>query len=259
MKFFDINLYTPVQQRIGVRPLEATFIEDFPEGRIKTELMFHNDDFSLVIFRAAAYRTPDDPTPTTGWAIEKQFVPKESKDYFSPNVSSWVENCETSAVGRALANMGYTGTKAQRPSREEMNKVNRVADAYETLETTEPALPIPISVPTAAAGTLEQEPLEQEPPKPAEAAEPPKPVPPVLTPERVPGSITEELLVALNDVLDAHPMHPNRFAMNSEWVLSQVSKERTKVGLPAASKLNELSLYETTRVIEIITKWMVKS
>ena len=40
------------------------------------------------------------------------------------NRTSHVENCETSAIGRALANAGYAGSDmAKRPSREEMTKV----------------------------------------------------------------------------------------------------------------------------------------
>jgi hypothetical protein len=36
-----------------------------------------------------------------------------------------MENCETSAIGRALANWKYQGSKKARPSREEMAKVER--------------------------------------------------------------------------------------------------------------------------------------
>jgi hypothetical protein len=44
------------------------------------------------------------------------------------NRTSHVENCETSAVGRALANAGMAGTDVnKRPSREEMMKVQNTA------------------------------------------------------------------------------------------------------------------------------------
>lgn len=48
------------------------------------------------------------------------------------NKSSALENCATSAIGRALADMNYQGSnkgKAQRPSREEMEKVSRVEES----------------------------------------------------------------------------------------------------------------------------------
>jgi hypothetical protein len=46
------------------------------------------------------------------------------------NRTSHVENCETSAVGRALANAGMAGTDVnKRPSREEMEKVERSSAA----------------------------------------------------------------------------------------------------------------------------------
>jgi len=52
---------------------------------------------------------------------------------YGANKTSALENCETSAIGRALANMGLHGNK--RASREEMSKVERgvtpKADAWE--------------------------------------------------------------------------------------------------------------------------------
>jgi hypothetical protein len=44
------------------------------------------------------------------------------------NSTSALENCETSAIGRALANGGYAA-KGKRPSREEMSKVERLSAA----------------------------------------------------------------------------------------------------------------------------------
>jgi hypothetical protein len=50
------------------------------------------------------------------------------------NKTSHVENCETSAIGRALANAGYAGADpAKRASREEMSKVqNSAGNFYQT-------------------------------------------------------------------------------------------------------------------------------
>jgi hypothetical protein len=52
----------------------------------------------------------------TGWAFEIDGAGMANK-------TSALENCETSAIGRALANMNYSGNK--RASREEMAKVQR--------------------------------------------------------------------------------------------------------------------------------------
>jgi hypothetical protein len=52
---------------------------------------------------------------TTGYA-------EETVSTRGVNSTSALENCETSAIGRALANAGYV-TKGKRPSREEMSKV----------------------------------------------------------------------------------------------------------------------------------------
>jgi len=52
------------------------------------------------------------------------------------NRTSHVENCETSAIGRALANAGAAGsTLESRPSREEMAKVQRVSTQGNTTVT----------------------------------------------------------------------------------------------------------------------------
>ena len=68
------------------------------------------------MFRCDLYTDRDDDRPAaTGYAHE----------YVAPkgiNSTSAAEVCETSAIGRALANLGYSTTK-QRPSREEMAAV----------------------------------------------------------------------------------------------------------------------------------------
>lgn len=74
-----------------------------PEGLIKTEMVKHED--GNVIFKAEVYGTFDG-TPhilfATGYAHEKE-------GSSSINRTSAVENCETSAVGRALGFLGLTG------------------------------------------------------------------------------------------------------------------------------------------------------
>ncbi|MER7009945.1 hypothetical protein ABT324_00755 [Saccharopolyspora sp. NPDC000359] len=105
--------YEPVQDRL------AMFWQDHPQGRVATEL-FHRDE-SQFIFRAELFRHEEDERPSaTGWAGE---VVGSSK----VNQTSALENCETSALGRGLANLGYA-SKGVRPSREEMRRVESAAE-----------------------------------------------------------------------------------------------------------------------------------
>jgi hypothetical protein len=70
------------------------------------------------IVKASIYRTEVDAHPwTTGFA-------EETVSTRGVNSTSALENCETSAIGRALANANYA-SKGKRPSREEMAKVNQ--------------------------------------------------------------------------------------------------------------------------------------
>lgn len=114
MSFLDD--YEPVETRL------ARFWGEHPGGRVSTELV-RLDPGELVVFSAALYRELADETPfATGFAHE---VPGEG----NVNRTSALENCETSAIGRALANGGYA-PKGQRPSREEMAKTQ---EDYETI------------------------------------------------------------------------------------------------------------------------------
>jgi hypothetical protein len=102
--------YAPVADRI------ALFYERFPAGRIITQLTMHNE--REVVFRASVFRTEKSRTPAaTGWASERI----GDGDI---NTVACLENTETSAIGRALANLGFTASK-NRPSLEEMEKADR--------------------------------------------------------------------------------------------------------------------------------------
>lgn len=107
---FDPSRYATVAERI------ALFRHAYPEGRIVTELV--QRDERSVTFRADVFRDGTDSRPAaTGWATERE----GDGDI---NTVACLENSETSAIGRALANLGYTASK-ERPSREEMEKASR--------------------------------------------------------------------------------------------------------------------------------------
>lgn len=100
--------YEPVEDRI------RRFYADHPEGRITTSLLDHSD--TTYIVHAAVYRPGEDVPAATGLAAETVAASGVNK-------LSALENCETSAIGRALANLNYA-PKGARPSREEMSKVD---------------------------------------------------------------------------------------------------------------------------------------
>jgi hypothetical protein len=88
--------------------------KEFPDGRISTELEVC--EAHRYVVKTYLYRTYlDQVAYSTGYAEEKDTDR-------GVNATSALENCETSAIGRALANAGFA-TKGKRPSREEMVKV----------------------------------------------------------------------------------------------------------------------------------------
>ena len=94
------------------------FWKDNPDGKIKTKLIESSENGQMVICHAEVYEHKEDTEPkATGIAQEYQ----DDKSF--ANRTSWMEVCETSAIGRALANWKYQGSKKARPSQEEMSKV----------------------------------------------------------------------------------------------------------------------------------------
>jgi hypothetical protein len=116
---FRLEDYIPVQERIN------RFWEDHPDGRIVTQLASDPGDFEICRYRAEVYRSLDDERPA---AIGHAF---ERAGQGMANQTSHEENCETSAIGRALANLGYATSHLQRPSREEMQKVERTGGDHD--------------------------------------------------------------------------------------------------------------------------------
>jgi len=105
---FNLADYETVEVRL------EKFIKDYPDFRIATELEVVERDRYIV--KAYLFKTASDSLSwATGYAEEK--ITDRGV-----NSTSALENCETSAIGRALANAGYAA-KGKRPSREEMTKV----------------------------------------------------------------------------------------------------------------------------------------
>lgn len=105
---FNLDDYETVEERL------IKFWKDHPDGQIHTKLL--DSTATRFIVEASIFRTEADVRPwTTGLA-------EETVQGRGVNATSALENCETSAIGRALANAGYA-TKGKRASREEMGKV----------------------------------------------------------------------------------------------------------------------------------------
>ena len=96
---YDLDRYAPVASRVTL------FYERYPAGRIITSLV--ERDANAVIFRARVYRTAEEQHPAaTGWALERE-------GDGDVNAVACLENTETSAIGRALANLGFTASAAR--------------------------------------------------------------------------------------------------------------------------------------------------
>jgi hypothetical protein len=111
MARFDLSQYSTVAERID------KFWEKYPDGRLHTELVHFAAD--QVVIRAEVYLDRDDERPVTVDYAEERI------DSSPVNRVSMVENCATSAIGRALADLGGEFTGSKRPSAEEMAKVQR--------------------------------------------------------------------------------------------------------------------------------------
>lgn len=117
---FNLDDYEPVATRLARWHESAA--EKGVLGRVITEMVHRGDGW--CVFRAELWI--NEILVSTGWA-------EEHVTERGVNQTSHVENCETSAVGRALANFGFAGSDAsKRASREEMTKVQRMGGQNQT-------------------------------------------------------------------------------------------------------------------------------
>ena len=107
---FNLEDYETVEERL------IKFWKDYPDGRIDTKII--EATTARFIVQAYIYRTEVDQHAWSSGLAEETISGR------GVNSTSALENCETSAIGRALASAGYA-TKGKRPSREEMSKVAR--------------------------------------------------------------------------------------------------------------------------------------
>ena len=113
MARFSLDEYETVEERL------RRFWAKWPDGAIQTDMLNTDADRERKqwIVQAWVYRHRDDARAIgTGLAFEVD-------GGMGANQTAALENAETSAIGRALANCGFSGNK--RASREEMAKANR--------------------------------------------------------------------------------------------------------------------------------------
>jgi hypothetical protein len=119
---FNPDDYEPVAVRLD------RWLKTATDPRVITHLIEYGADY--CVFRAELYEA--DKLIATGWAEER----RTDRGIMS---GSMVEVCETSAIGRSLANCGMAGSDpSRRASREEMQKANRTTTPAHTSGTGSP-------------------------------------------------------------------------------------------------------------------------
>ena len=107
---FNLNDYEDVDSRIH------KFYEKYPDGAIHTEEIHYDEKDGVVVFRTMAFRTYlDDKPAAIGYARGMRKDRGVDRDW-------WYENCETSSIGRCMANLSLSA-KGKRASSLEMAKV----------------------------------------------------------------------------------------------------------------------------------------
>ncbi len=128
---FNPDEYITVHERI------EKFYVKFPNGRILTSVVEHNAETGFVLIRAEIYRDPEDTLPAaTGHAYELRSAGHVQQ-------GSYVEVCETSSVGRALALLGFEVRRGVATTREEMERGARKQQVAPTPAARQPAKPAP--------------------------------------------------------------------------------------------------------------------
>ena len=108
-----IDNYVTVAERV------SRFYATCPQGRILTKIVEHDREAGFILMCAEVYRHPDDVSPAaTGHAYEY-------KDAGYVQRTNYIEVSETSAVGRALAFLGFE-THRGIPTEEDMKRASEL-------------------------------------------------------------------------------------------------------------------------------------
>lgn len=116
----ETKKYAEVHERV------KAFRKVYPTGGLPTELIKFDDD--VCIFKCSVY-DEENNLLATGMASEK-LTGNSKKDYI--NLTSMLENCETSAVGRALGFAGF-GISGGIASAEEVKRAESKRDPLEDM------------------------------------------------------------------------------------------------------------------------------
>ena len=113
MAHFDLSQYQTVQERIDL------FWELHPNGRFNLEIVSMTPE--QVVIKSEVWTDISEEKPRAVDFAEERFGS-------SPvNKTSFIENCASSSLGRAISQLGgVLSPKGKKPSAEEMAKVNRV-------------------------------------------------------------------------------------------------------------------------------------
>lgn len=113
MAYFDLSQYQTVQERIDL------FWTLYPQGRFNLEIVTMTPE--QVVIKSEVWTDIAEEKPRAVDFAEERFGS-------SPvNKSSFIENCSTSSLGRAISQLGGPlSPKGKKASAEEMAKVNRV-------------------------------------------------------------------------------------------------------------------------------------